>query len=107
MKKKDDNKMPAHFDMTGGERGKFFGKFKYVNKGVEEVSKKPVKKPRRNPDDERAALIEYFENLEPRTEAVGRLKTLRLAALKAGQEVLDYEGIQRALGRESGEGAGG
>jgi hypothetical protein len=74
------------------------------------MSKNTAKKLRRsNPvrtDDERVALIEYFENLEPQTEAVRRLKKLRLTALRAGQEILDYEGIQRALGRQSGEGAG-
>lgn len=74
------------------------------------MSKNVVKKPRRTnaarKDDERAALIEYFENLEPQTEAVRRLKKLRLSALKAGQEILDYNGIQQVLGRQSGEGAG-
>lgn len=51
-------------------------------------------------EDERAALIDYFENLEPHTETIRVLKQRRLDALKNGQEIYAYDRIQRLLGRD-------
>lgn len=51
-------------------------------------------------DDSRAALIRFFEDFEPETEAGRVLKDLRLKALREGQELSSWEDIQRELGRE-------
>lgn len=36
--KKNNNQMPAHVDFTNAERGKFYGKVKYVRKNPSEGS---------------------------------------------------------------------
>ncbi len=64
---------------------------------------RPTNPPDNRDDDEHAQLLEFFESLEPRTEHVRRLKELRVAALRAGQPLLDDDGIRRAVGRRGDE----
>lgn len=71
------------------------------------MSKTTVKKPRRtnnnrNEHEERAELLAWFENYKPRTELGRKLVARRLAALKAGQTPLDYEGIMREAAARRG-----
>lgn len=52
---------------------------------------------------ERAKLLTWLESYEPRTELGRKLRLRRIAAVKAGQVLLDYEGLMREARERRGE----